>query len=290
MDRVKKLSRSARNRIAERAAGAPSLSRASGSLNAPHASLPPDDNASTNAVNEGHLGELPGTAVRDYAMAEPAPVEPPTSLQSSVDANAPLPDIPIPRNEGNAQQPASSTRTRARAVSDPSRGGYRPGPGIRQPSIGIYRKAPSGQNLRQVACNNGTGNLQLNQNSRLPTLDENCVLPDNNSARSDPGPDQGKSRWRRPIDFLQERIGMKKKDGETGQQTSMAPAEPQQQYNASMVDVLDTLGESLLIVCSTAILMSISRPRSPNSNLAHQCPKLSFHPQSGSLREPPTHL
>lgn len=92
MDKVKVKTRSARNKLAE----AVSQGTGSGSLSVPHASLAPHDNASLVGVNEGYIGPLPGTAARDFAVPTHYPVhqsvvEPPTSLQSSVDAGIPVP-------------------------------------------------------------------------------------------------------------------------------------------------------------------------------------------------------
>lgn len=104
MDKLKVKARSARNRVAEGA------SRGDGraSLSEPHSTLPPDDNASTAAVNEGYLG----TAARDFAVASDPParqpvVEPPTSLQSSVDAGTPVP-APTPRSTNGSRAPPVS--------------------------------------------------------------------------------------------------------------------------------------------------------------------------------------
>jgi hypothetical protein len=85
--------RSARNRVAE----GTSRGTGAGSLSEPHSALPPQDHASVIAVNEGHIGPQPGTAARDFAessdnLAQQPVVEPPTSLQSSVDAGKPVPN------------------------------------------------------------------------------------------------------------------------------------------------------------------------------------------------------
>ncbi|EAT80451.2 hypothetical protein SNOG_12039 [Parastagonospora nodorum SN15] len=86
MDKVRAKTRTARNRLAE----ATSSGTGQGSLHVPHSSLAPHDNSSTHAVNEGFLGPLPGTEAQDFATPnEPTRqpvIEPPTSLQSSVDA------------------------------------------------------------------------------------------------------------------------------------------------------------------------------------------------------------
>jgi hypothetical protein len=92
MDKWKAKTRTARNKLAE----ATSSGTGQGSLHVPHSSLTPHDNASTHGVNEGFLGPLPGTQARDFAAPDDQPVrqpalEPPTSLQSSVDAGLPVP-------------------------------------------------------------------------------------------------------------------------------------------------------------------------------------------------------
>jgi septal ring-binding cell division protein DamX len=92
MDKFKVKSRSARNKLAE----AVSQGTGSGSLAVPPSTLAPLDNASTTGVNEG----FPGTAARDFAAADDEHVkqptmEPPTSLQSSVDAGKQVP-LPLP--------------------------------------------------------------------------------------------------------------------------------------------------------------------------------------------------
>lgn len=104
MDKLKSKAQSARNKVAERA----SRGTGSASLSAPHSTLPPEDNASTTAVNEGYLGPQPGTAARDFAVPSDQPVrqpaiEPPTSLESSVDAGKP---VPVPAR-GSSSKPSS---------------------------------------------------------------------------------------------------------------------------------------------------------------------------------------
>lgn len=96
MDKLKAKTRSARNRLAE----ATSPGTGTGELHVPHSTQAPHDNSSTHAVNEGFLGPQPGTAARDFASSKdpaarkPVPgvvAEPPTSLQSSIDAGAHVP-------------------------------------------------------------------------------------------------------------------------------------------------------------------------------------------------------
>jgi len=92
MDKFKVKTRTARNRLAE----ATSSGTGSGALHVPHASQAPHDTSSTHGVNEGFIGPLPGTQARDFAAPDDVPtrqpaIEPPTSLQSSVDAGLPVP-------------------------------------------------------------------------------------------------------------------------------------------------------------------------------------------------------
>jgi hypothetical protein len=92
MDKFKVKSRTARNKLAE----ATSSGNGQGALHVPHSSLAPHEASSTHGVNEGFLGPVPGTQARDFAAPDDQPVrqpvvEPPTSLQSSVDAGLPVP-------------------------------------------------------------------------------------------------------------------------------------------------------------------------------------------------------
>lgn len=93
--RIQQKSRSARNKLAE----AVSRGNGTGSLAVPPSTLAINDNASTTGVNEGFPGQ---SAARDFAITEPAQVlqptiEPPTSLQSSVDAGKRVP-VPPPKD------------------------------------------------------------------------------------------------------------------------------------------------------------------------------------------------
>ena len=97
MDKLKiqQKSRTARNKLAE----AVSRGNGTGSLAVPPSTLAINDNASTTGVNEGFPGL---SAARDFAIPERVPVpqpkiEPPTSLQSSVDAGKRVP-VPPPKD------------------------------------------------------------------------------------------------------------------------------------------------------------------------------------------------
>jgi hypothetical protein len=95
--------RTARNRLAE----AVSRGNGTGSLAVPPSTLAINDNASTTGVNEGFPGQ---SAARDFAVPEHDQVqqpqlEPPTSLQSSVDAGKRVPvppkDVRTPKTRGS---------------------------------------------------------------------------------------------------------------------------------------------------------------------------------------------
>lgn len=85
MDKLKSKARLARNRLAE--------ATSSGSATPQHQSATPQQNSSTDANNQG--GE-PGTYARDFGVAAGQPtqqpiLEPPTSLESSIDAGSHVP-------------------------------------------------------------------------------------------------------------------------------------------------------------------------------------------------------
>lgn len=107
MDRLKNVAKSTRDRISSRSPN--SRPEGSGSLAVPHADLPAEDAASMTAVNEGVMGPFPGTAVHDYAVSD-QPREPPTSLQSSIDAEKPLPETPASLNVPVAGAPTPGSR------------------------------------------------------------------------------------------------------------------------------------------------------------------------------------
>ena len=97
MDKLKipQKTRTARNRLAE----AVSRGNGTGSLAVPPSTLAIHDNASTTGVNEGFPGQ---SAARDFAVrahdqVQQPRLEPPTSLQSSVDAGKRVP-VPPPKD------------------------------------------------------------------------------------------------------------------------------------------------------------------------------------------------
>ncbi|KAF2263489.1 hypothetical protein CC78DRAFT_533914 [Lojkania enalia] len=268
MDKLKTKTRSARNYLAERT----STGTGSASLNVPHSSLPPDDNASTTAAFEGHIGPQPGTAARDFAVLDepapaPAPTEPPTSLQSSVDAGKPVP-VPSsgsssktsskPPQDGLRLEVPTPGRRRSLSNPNPSRPGQTPGRrpslGVRQPSIGI-RRIPSSQSLRRVASNPDGAPMQQTS-SRLDVLDEHCALElaqtnqsSTSSTTTPEQPQQQPGRLRRASVALRSKFGSRKQESEgtdaVPDKPAMAPGQPDpyttREYAPNMVDVLDTV-------------------------------------------------
>jgi hypothetical protein len=94
MDKLKLKTRLARNRPAEGSSSG--TAAGSGDLHVPHQALKPHDNSSTHAVNEGFQSAEPGTNAQDFGAPAGQPtrqpiIEPPTSLQSSIDAGEHVP-------------------------------------------------------------------------------------------------------------------------------------------------------------------------------------------------------
>lgn len=276
MDKLKVKARSARNRVAESA----SRGDGRGSLSEPHSALPPEDNASIAAVNEGYLG----TAARDFAVPSDTPVrqptvEPPTSLQSSVDAGTP---VPTPRtnnaSRGSPTSHGSPTPTyvasflkptpgsklehadisprggrtgRSRSNSAPQR---RPGVGMRQSSIGI-RRLPSADELRaqRAYANQNSSTHALQQTpTRLPALEEDVQLDPINTrsttSNESNSPQTEHNRLSHATSAVSAKLGFwKSKKGKEKNTVDDDDLPPQgdrswTNYSSNMVDVLDTLG------------------------------------------------
>ncbi|KAF2751849.1 hypothetical protein M011DRAFT_463343 [Sporormia fimetaria CBS 119925] len=241
MDGFKRKLGSARNRAAER------MSRGTGSasLAEHHSSLPPDDNASVMVVNEGQL-----PAARDFAAlpgeetVQPK-IEPPTSLQSSIDAGKPVPK-PRNRSSSNPNRPPQSGSAPTGRDRSNSAGQQRPGAGYRQPSIGMRRGNVVPQ--RQPASFNGAGEPIQRSTSRLPVLDETCVLAQQptEGGASVPSslhtsPSQEDKKKMGPLQRV--RSAVQAKFGKGGAENTNHGTAPVygKEYSASMVDVLDTL-------------------------------------------------
>ncbi|KAF2869198.1 hypothetical protein BDV95DRAFT_609429 [Massariosphaeria phaeospora] len=240
MDKFKTKTASARGRVAEKT----SRGTGSASLAVPHSTLPPEDNASTTAVNEGFLGPQPGTAARDFAVRDGRIVhepvfEPPTSLASSVDAGKP---VPGPPRNGNPSSSGSSASTpgRARSNSAPNRpaASQRPRPqmGSRQPSIGIRRSDAAPSPCPPAQLQRST--------SRLPALEEECHLaPVSSNSTDSSTPKAPAGRLRKIRSAVQTRLGFgaPPKEVEAHEMPTVAPVVPSRDYGMHMVDVLDTL-------------------------------------------------
>ncbi|KAL5375356.1 hypothetical protein DPSP01_011265 [Paraphaeosphaeria sporulosa] len=255
MDKLKVKARTARNRVAESA----SRGDGRGSLSEPHSALPPDDNASTAAVNEGYLG----TAARDFAAPRGQPVhqpvvEPPTSLQSSVDAGIP---VPTPRNNnGNANRTqaahSAGKNGRSRSNSAPQR---RPVVGMRQSSIGIRRMPSAGELQQAYVAQNASTNALSQVPSRLPALEEGVQLQPVNTASTasseSDGPRAEPNRLSKSISAVSAKLGFGKSkkgkdkaqdkeielEGARGQTPDPYGDRQWTNYSSSMVDVLDTI-------------------------------------------------
>ncbi|CAI6338470.1 unnamed protein product [Periconia digitata] len=303
MDKLKVKARSARNRVAE------STSRGAGSasMHEPHSTLPPEDHASIVGVNEGFVGPQPGTAARDFAtpadsVAPPPTIEPPTSLQSSVDAGKP---VPVPRKDGASHSSPRTPRTgRARSSSAPSEPSPQPSSSqlrpstLRQSSIGIKRMS-SAQGLQQLATNpNASCNALRQSTTRLPALEEECQLenvPTTASNFSEPMPAKNSppGRLRKVSSALQNKLSFwKDKEPDTTAdlekqpppitsqqppQQLAAPYQPGLNYTSNMVDVLDTVDPEVQTLTSlTNIQNSLFVPnlgrfvnRRPTYNIQH---------------------
>lgn len=83
--------------------------------------------------------------------------------------------------------------------------------------------------------------------------------------------------------------GQRDANGNTVNRPRANTAPQGREYTAGMVDVLDTLGMSL-IFDSKCVSLTRARCRSANHHFAHQRPELSLRPQSRSLGQSPAHL
>ncbi|KAH8726615.1 hypothetical protein GQ44DRAFT_758575 [Phaeosphaeriaceae sp. PMI808] len=274
MDKLKAKTRSARNRLAEAA----STGTGQGSLHVPHSSLTPHDNASTYAVNEGYLGPLPGSHARDFAVPDDQPVqqpviEPPTSLQSSVDAGL---AVPKPSKHGsplsNKALPGtpSSTPRKVGSNSALNRGcpqQRRPTTGVRQASIGI-RRMPSSNALRQVAQHPNPSGQRLS--TPLPALDEDCALGVDASNISRSTTNDKHSRLRQVKSAVLPRIpfwGNKEKQKSSNTDATQQFDDAFVDYTSGMVDVLDTVDPEVATLTSlTNVQNSLFIPNLPFLN------------------------
>ncbi|KAF2272422.1 uncharacterized protein EI97DRAFT_436918 [Westerdykella ornata] len=278
MDKLKAKASSARNRLVEH------TSRGTGTSSLPptHSTPPQEDNANTT-VNDAVPRPLTGTSAKDFAAPQHPPTEqsrcePPTSLESSVDAGEP---VPVPPRRGSAStasrtaQDASTPQLRAvgrpRSNSAPQRSTSsssqpnRPMMSYRQPSVGL-RRCPSPGPSRTTSANPTGTSTPLNRTaSRLPVLDETCALEHQPTNATDPAPsissegsrqsDGGQpSRLKKASMAIQSKLGLTKtnqgEDGITRPTTPTAAQPYGREYSASMVDVLDTLDPEVQAITS----------------------------------------
>ncbi|UPX19344.1 uncharacterized protein EKO05_0009611 [Ascochyta rabiei] len=290
MDKLKiqQKSRTARNRLAE----AVSRGNGTGSLAVPPSTLAINDNASTTGVNEGFPGQ---PAAHDFAVPERTTVqptiEPPTSLQSSIDSGKRVPVPPPPPKDGirtpkKRETSSPLTPQRARSNSAPHRprsqqrgspqqqhSPYsRPSPG-RQVSIGI-RRMPSSVTLNQYAQATNPSSQRLSQ--PLDTLEEGRELGRTPSKSTDSTPTHPEpSRLRKVRSAIQTRVPFwnspsskeKGKSPEPFDLSGHGPADAGMDYTSDMVDVLDTIDPEVATLTSlTNLQNSLFVPNLPFFN------------------------
>ncbi|KAH6637590.1 hypothetical protein C7974DRAFT_307785 [Boeremia exigua] len=239
--KIQQKTRTARNRLAE----AVSRGNGAGSLAVPPSTLAINDNASTTGVNEGFPGQ---PSARDFAASESVPVpqpriEPPTSLQSSVDAGK---RVPVP--------PRDVTRT-------PTRG------------IGI-RRMPSSIALNQYAQAPNLSSQRLSQ--PLDTLEEGQELGRTASKSTDSTLTQPEpSRLRKVKSAIQTKVPFWSSPSSKEKEKSPVPFDPSahgpadvgMDYTSDMVDVLDTLDPEIATLTSlTNLQNSLFVPNLPFLN------------------------
>ncbi|KAI4655754.1 hypothetical protein J4E93_000469 [Alternaria ventricosa] len=254
-----------KTRIARaRGAGATSSGSGTGELHAPHQSQAPHDNSSTHAVNEGIQSAEPGTNAQDFGAAEDQPtqqpvIEPPTSLESSIDAGQHVPKPTRASDPASHVSYSTLAAQRARSSSAPTKPQQyprRPQVG-RQASIGI-RRMPSSNALRQSA-QQPQGSI-IRASTPLPALDEEQELGQFSSANGSQStlnnPEPDRSRLRKVKSAIQTRIpfwGTKEeeKSPTTSAHAAAAPEDDMSSnYTSGMVDVLDTIDPEVATLTS----------------------------------------
>ncbi|KAF1839595.1 hypothetical protein BDW02DRAFT_538909 [Decorospora gaudefroyi] len=258
MDRFRLKTRSARNRLAE----ATSSGTGTGELHVPHQSLAPHENSSTHGVNEGFQGAEPGTTAHDFGTADNEPtrqpvLEPPTSLQSSIDAGQHVPkpsrksdpSTHVTYNSLAAQRERSNSA--ANKGTTPQQYQRRP-QAARQASIGI-RRIPSSNALRQSAHAPNASTNRLS--TPLPALDEDHELGrissnGSESTLTNPEPDTG--RLKKIRSAVQTRIPFwgKKEQEKTSANAPLPDDNMSANYSSNMVDVLDTIDPEVATLTS----------------------------------------
>jgi len=276
------MTRAARNRLAE----ATSSGNRTGALHVPQSSQAPHDISNTHVINEWFSGPQTGTAAHDFAASnnesgqrrEQGPVvEPPTSLQSSIDAGV---HVPKPSRYSDPTSLVShGTLASARAITNsaPQR---QPPIAIRQASIGIRRQSSSNA-IRQAR---ESTNRLSHPSVPLPTLDEDCAVggirANNGSDSTLINPVPKHSRLGKFKSAIQAMIPFR---GDPAAKTPKANAATAQDnevymsYTSDMVDVLDTIDPEVATLTSlTNMQNSLFVPnlpflnRRPTYNLRHR--------------------
>lgn len=258
MDRLKNAAKATRDRVISHSRTA----NVSGSLSMPQASAVPDDGASTTSVSDGIIGPRPGVGIQDFATSEPI-----QKIQSPVDVHKPLPHIPAGIDAAvhkAVEGPHASTSQDPTTLTAPDRGSNipklrqknplharRPHFGSRQPSIGIRRMPSARTNclVNTEGVDSGYGNgtafsLRLPEAAlHLPTLPEETQDAGSASSLDTRTEGQQRSRWEMA------RVGIRsifsRHKGLVEENGSAALGDPSDDYDASMVDVLDTIGTPL---------------------------------------------
>ncbi|RMZ70623.1 integral membrane [Pyrenophora seminiperda CCB06] len=262
----------ARNRTAEAEESA--ATGAADDSQPPRPPLGPHRTWSTQPVNEGLSAPEPGTNAQDFG-ARPV-IEPPTSLESSIDAGQ---HVPTPTRKADPSSHVTYNtlkKQRARSSSAPNRATpppqypRRPQVG-REASIGI-RRMPTSPALRQVAQQANASTQGLNT---LPVLDENHEMGPVNSSNGSTStltntPDQSRLRKVKSAMQVRNPFWGSKKDQEKSSPTGSAPAPadgPSANYSSGMVDVLDTLDPEVATLTSlTNMQNSLFVPNLPFLN------------------------
>lgn len=185
-----------------------------------------------------------------------------------------------------ASAPQNPSRINVPAPGNGRQTPSRPMLGIREPSIGI-RRITSAQSLRSVAAdpNVATGAPLQQTSSRLPALDENCVLepavstPTVSSIAAQDQPEKTTSRLKRASAALGSKLGLKKdeeKEVEGGDAPEVLAAQSRVMA-PNYVDVLDTIGMSAL-KRPLDIVNNRHRPGSPDTHISYQRPELTLCP------------
>lgn len=262
MDKLRSKARTARNRLA----GAPAAHQ----------------NTNTHASDDRDVPHEPGTHARDFGAPAGQPtqqpvLEPPTSLQSSIDAGSHVPKPTRVNDPSSHVTYETLAAQRARSNSAPNRATppfqqypRRP-PAARQTSIGI-RRMPASNALRQPVPQPVPSTQR--PSTPLPALDEEQELAPSPSKTSqstltNSASDQGRlRRIRSAVPLRLPFWGSKEKEKSP---TSSANATTQEDastnYSSGMVDVLDTLDPEVSTLTSlTNMQNSLFIPNLPFLN------------------------